>query len=108
MSDYYARLHELTNLDSSILNEIDRTRLLVASHDLKNCIDSNSDFVLDIGKFGSIILNEVDNKVTFRFMPSEEFKNILFDTIKNKESALIKKAEDKVLKEMNDSFNTLL
>ena len=101
-------INKLTTIPTSTLKDLQRSIYMIQSDEVVAQI-KNDKVILELETFeGTIYISIVDDNIKYKFIPSDKFNEIIYNSIKTKESLLVKNAEEKIKEILIKTYKDIL
>lgn len=103
------RVGSLINISDAVINNIWDLELDIIAHDVhQQRQEGNKSFDVTLSNFGNLNIAIDGDELVYRFIPSKEVIHKINNTLKSKESPLIKRAEASLVNKLNKYYKDLL
>lgn len=107
MKDLIQDLSILTTIGKYNLDQLTSKSISVISHDVEESLRDSQDITsIDIG-LGVLHILHKDNVIKYKFIPSKKLDDTIFNTYKNRESALVVEIDKALGERINNTYKDL-
>lgn len=107
MKDLIQDLSILTTIGKYNLDQLTTKSVSIISHNVEESLrDSQNITSIDIG-LGVLHIQHKDNVIKYKFIPSRKLDDAIFNTYKNRESALVVEIDKALGERINNTYKDL-